>query len=124
MSGSADRVALPAAAPLRRGRRAQEDPTWVRWTLTAVVLAVVGVLVVVPLVQIFALALADGVGAYWQNLFGDPDTLHSIVLTLTVVPIALVSNLVFGVAAAWAISRFRFPGRSVLTALIDLPFAV
>jgi sulfate transport system permease protein len=61
---------------------------------------------------------------YWQNLFSDPDTRHSIILTLTVVPIALVANVIFGLTAAWAISRFTFPGRTLLTALIDLPFAV
>jgi sulfate transport system permease protein len=54
----------------------------------------------------------------------DPDTLHSIKLTLTVAPIAVIANLVFGVAAAWLIARFQFPGRTVLTTLIDLPFSV
>src|SRR6185295_13096409 len=87
-------------------------------------IGVVGLLVVVPVVSVFAEALADGIRAYWQNLFGDPDTRHSILLTLTVVPLALIANLVFGIAAAWAIARFRFPGRTVLTALIDLPFSV
>ena len=84
----------------------------------------VGVLIVIPVVNVFAQALAEGVGVYWKNLFDDPDTRHSIFLTLTVVPIALVANVVFGVAAAWAIARFNFPGRTLLTALIDLPFSV
>jgi sulfate/thiosulfate transport system permease protein len=79
---------------------------------------------VVPVVHVFAGALSAGLGVYWRNLFGDPDTRHSILLTLTVVPLALVANIVFGLAAAWAIARFRFPGRTVLTALIDLPFSV
>jgi sulfate transport system permease protein len=87
-------------------------------------LAVVGVLIVIPLVNVFAEALADGPGAYWKNLVGDPDTRHAIGLTLTVVPIAVAANVVFGVAAAWAISRFDFSGRTLLIALIDLPFAV
>src|SRR5688572_5976958 len=104
-------------------RRAQQDPVWVRWGLTGIVLAVVGVLIVVPLVNIFAQALADGLGGYWRNLFADPDTRHSIFLTAAVVPIALGANLVFGIAAAWAIARFDFPGRSLLIALVDLPFA-
>ena len=111
-------------APVTRIRRAQEDPTWVRRTLCALALLVVGVLVVVPVVNIFVEALREGVGTYWKNLIDDPDTLHSIRLTLTVAPIALVANTVFGVAAAWAIARFKFPGRTFLTALIDLPFAV
>jgi len=96
----------------------------VRWGLTLAAVAVVGLLIVVPVVHVFAGALSDGLGVYWRNLFGDPDTRHSILLTLTVVPLALVANIVFGLAAAWAIARFRFPGRTVLTALIDLPFSV
>src|SRR5262245_15418637 len=61
---------------------------------------------------------------YWENLFQDTDTRHAILLALTVAPTAVALNLVFGVAAAWAIARFRFPGRTLLITLIDLPFAV
>ena len=100
------------------------DPTWVRWSLTAAAVMVVGVLVVVPVVNIFYEALKEGVRVYWDNLFADPDTRHSIILTATVVPLALIANIVFGIAAAWAIARFDFPGRTFLTALIDLPFSV
>ncbi|HKH47475.1 MAG TPA: ABC transporter permease subunit [Thermoanaerobaculia bacterium] len=107
-----------------RFRPSWQDPAWVRWILISISVAVVGVLVVIPLISIFTIALSEGVGAYWNNLTGDPDTRHSILLTLTVAPIALIANLVFGVAAAWAIARFRFPGRTFLTALIDLPFSV
>jgi len=107
-----------------RDRLAQRDPAWVRWALTAAALLVVGLLVVVPVVNIFVTALGDGVGAYFKNLFGDPDTRQSMILSATVVPAALVANIVFGIAAAWAIARFRFPGRTFLTALIDLPFSV
>ena len=114
----------PKAAATTKGRQALEDPGWVRWGLTSLALVVVGVLVVMPVINIFYEALREGVGTYWKNLFLDPDTRHSIILTLTTVPIALVANIVFGVAAAWAISRFRFPGRTFLIALIDLPFAV
>ena len=106
------------------GRRAQQDPAWVRWSLTALALAVVGVLVVVPVVNVFAQALSDGFGPYWKNLTEDPDTRHAILLTLTVAPIALAANIVFGIAAAWAIARFDFRGRSLLIALVDLPFSV
>src|SRR5262245_28366752 len=106
------------------GRRAQQDPVWLRWSLTLFALAVVGVLIVIPVVNVFAVALSEGAGVYWKNLLDDPDTRHSIGLTLTVVPIALVANVIFGITAAWAISRFNFPGRALLTALIDLPFSV
>ena len=107
-------------APLR----AHEDPPAVRAALILLAVAVIVLLVVVPLVNVFAEAFAAGPAVYWRNLTGDPDTLQSIGLTLTVAPIAVALNLVFGVAAAWAIARFKFPGRTLLTALIDLPFSV
>jgi sulfate transport system permease protein len=121
------RTEAPVAPPSRTARKiraAQQDPRWVRWSLTAFAVLVVGVLVVIPVVNIFATAFSEGLAAYWHNLFGDPDTRHSILLTLTVAPIALVANTIFGIAAAWTIARFRFPGRTLLTALIDLPFSV
>jgi sulfate transport system permease protein len=116
--------ATTASIRARRIRAAQQDPAWVRWGLTAFAVLVVGVLVVIPVVNIFVAALSEGLGTYWHNLFGDPDTRHSILLTLTVAPIALVANTIFGIAAAWTVARFRFPGRTLLTALIDLPFSV
>src|SRR6516162_6031200 len=61
---------------------------------------------------------------YMQNLLADPDTRHTIMLTLTVAPVAVALNVVFGIAAAWAIARYHFPGRTILTTLIDLPFSV
>jgi sulfate transport system permease protein len=105
-------------------QNAQQDPWWVRLTLILVAVSSLVVLVVIPVVNIFYQAFSAGMQAYWDNLFEDPDTRHSIWLTLIVAPTAVVANLVFGVAAAWAIARFRFPGRSVLTTLIDLPFAI
>jgi sulfate transport system permease protein len=105
-------------------RRAHDDPPWVRALLLVLALAVMAVFVVVPLVSVFVEAFAGGLGAYWHRLTDSPDTLAAIRLTLTVAPIAVALNLVFGLAAAWAIARFRFPGRTFLTAMIDLPFAV
>ena len=113
--------------PQRRSsapRRSREDPAWVKWTLIVFAFAVLGLLIVVPVVNVFVGAFSEGIAVYWRSLVGDPDTRHAISLTLTVVPIALAANVVFGVTAAWAISRFRFPGRTLLIALIDLPFAV
>jgi sulfate transport system permease protein len=86
--------------------------------------AVVGILIVVPVIHVFHAALVGGVKVYWHNLVGDADTRHAILLTLSVAPVAVGLNLVFGVAAAWAIARFRFPGRTLLITLIDLPFSV
>jgi sulfate transport system permease protein len=81
-------------------------------------------LVVVPLLDVFVEAFAAGPAVYWRNLVADEDTLESIWLTLMVAPTAVVLNVVFGLAAAWAIARFAFPWRAFLTALIDLPFTV
>jgi sulfate/thiosulfate transport system permease protein len=103
---------------------AHEDPPAVRLALIALTLLIMGVLIVIPLVNVFYQAFAGGLGTYWNNLVVDPDTRHSIYLTLLVAPLAVAANVVFGVAAAWAIARFRFPGRTLLTAFIDLPFAV
>ena len=103
---------------------AHEDPAWVRLALITFTLVVMGVLIVVPLVNVFYQAFAGGFAVYWNNLVADQDTRHSIYLTLIVAPTAVAANVVFGVAAAWAIARFRFPGRTLLTAFIDLPFAV
>jgi len=104
--------------------RAQDDPPAVRVALILAAVLIMGFFVVVPLVNVFVQAFAQGVRVYWDNLFHDPDTLHSVKLTLMVAPVAVGLNLVFGIAAAWAIARFRFPGRTLLTALIDLPFTV
>ena len=108
-------------APPRRGR---QDPWLVRWTLTAAAVAVLTVLVIVPIVSVFFHALEAGVAAYFRNLFLDADTRHSILLTLAVAPTAVLLNLIFGVAAAWAVARFRFPGRTALVTLIDMPFSI
>jgi sulfate transport system permease protein len=128
-------TAAPAPAPsvngfparpagLTRLRRPTGDPAWVRVTLTLLAVGVIGVLIVVPLVSVFYEALRGGVGAYFQALWGNADTRHSIGLTLTVAPVAVALNTLFGVAAAWAVARFRFPGRTLFLSLVDLPFSV
>ena len=114
------------ALPGRSGpqRRALEEPAILRWGLIALAVTVIAVLVIVPVVNVFYQAFGAGLGGYWRSLTGDPDTRHAIFLTLIVAPIAVLANVVFGIAAAWAIARFQFPGRTFLTTLIDLPFAV
>ena len=102
----------------------RHDHWLVRGTLILATVGVLGVLVIVPVVHVFYQALANGFAAYWQNLVGDADTRSAMLLTLTVAPVAVVSNLIFGLAAAWAVSRFQFPGRSLLVTLIDLPFSI
>jgi sulfate/thiosulfate transport system permease protein len=78
---------------------------------------------VLPVLVVFAEALRRGAGAYWAALI-EPDARDAIRLTLTVAAIAVPLNLIFGVAAAWAIAKFEFRGKSVLITLIDLPFSV
>ena len=113
-------VKHPAPPAVQIGR----DPLWLRWTLTLLALAVLGLLVVVPVVNVFVQAFGDGPATYFRALFGNANTRHAILLTLIVAPVAVVLNTIFGVAAAWALARFRFRGRSLLIALIDLPFSV
>jgi len=115
---------MAESAPAAAAPRAQDDPALVRWSLTALALAVMAVLVVVPVVNVFYEALSNGPRAYWEAITGDEDTRSAILLTLKVAPAAVLANLIFGLAAAWAIARFRFPGRTLMTAMIDLPFAV
>jgi sulfate/thiosulfate transport system permease protein len=99
------------------------EPAWVRRTLILAALLFLGLFLVVPLAAVFSEAFRRGVGPYFAS-FRNADALAAIRLTLTVAAIAVPLNLVFGLAASWAIARFRFPGRSVLITLIDLPFAV
>jgi len=95
----------------------------VRRTLTLAAVLLLAVLILLPLIAVFYEALRKGVEAYVQAVI-EPDALASIRLTLLVAAIAVPLNLVFGVAAAWAIAKFEFRGKRVLTTLIDLPFSV
>jgi sulfate/thiosulfate transport system permease protein len=104
-------------------RRGTTEPAAVRWVLTAVALAFLGVVLLVPVTVVFYEAFRKGLGAYWHALSA-PDALAALRLTLLTALIAVVANVIFGVAAAWAIAKFRFPGRHLLITLVDLPFAV
>ena len=90
----------------------------------AAAVGIVGLLIVVPLASVFTEAFAEGPAAWWRALAHDPDTRHAIWLSLTVAPLAVAINTVFGIATAWLVSRFRFPGRSLLITLCDVPFSV
>jgi sulfate transport system permease protein len=108
----------------RLGRlRPTGEPVWVRWILIAVALLFLGLFLVVPLVLVFVEAFSKGVGFYFHTL-ADPFTVSAIKLTLIAAGISVPLNCIFGVAAAWAIAKFDFPGKNILTTLIDLPFAV
>ena len=118
---SAGTLALPA--PVAARRRATAEPAVVRWLLIGIAAAFLGLFLLVPLAAIFTEALRKGLQTYLAALT-EPDALAAIELTLLVAAIAVPANLVFGVAAAWAIAKFDFKGKSVLITLIDLPFAV
>jgi sulfate transport system permease protein len=147
MHNAAD-ITSSLAGPARATR---STPAYIKWPLVAAAVAVITLLVIIPVVNVFFSALAPGMldswhasdgsqsvtgfgrvavavqagfATYWNNLVQDSDTWHAIKLTLIVAPTAVALNLLFGLAAAWAIARFRFPGRSALVSLIDLPFAV
>lgn len=95
----------------------------VRNTLIALALTFLAGFLVMPLVAVFVEALRNGVATYWEAL-SDPDAQAAIRLTLTAAILAVIVNLVFGLAAAWAIAKFEFPGKTFLVTLIDLPFSV
>ena len=102
---------------------ATSEPVWVRRIVIAIAIGFVGLFVVVPLAAVFGEALRNGLAAYGHAIV-DPIALAAIKLTFLAAGIAVPLNVVFGIAASWAIARFRFPGRSVLITLIDLPLAV
>ena len=119
-AATTSRLARPAVLA---GPRLHRDPVWLRRTLIGLALAFLALFLLLPLAAVFAEALRRGLGAYFAA-FRDADALAAIRLTFLATAIAVPANLVFGVAAAWAIAKFEFPGKSVLLTLIDLPFAV
>jgi sulfate transport system permease protein len=96
---------------------------WLKWSLIAVGMIICALLLLVPLISIFVLALSDGIAAVGKNL-ADGDMLHSIWLTVLMALITVPVNLIFGTLLAWLVARFNFPGRQLLLTLIDIPFAV
>ena len=116
-------VSRPATTAPRAVTRATGESPVVRWALTGIALIFLAFTLVLPLALVFHQALSKGLAAYWQAI-SEPDALSAARLTLLVASIAVPINLVFGVAAAWCISKFVFPGRNLLITLIDLPFAV
>ncbi|MEH6436115.1 sulfate ABC transporter permease subunit CysW [Massilia sp. DD77] len=125
MSAVLDKLAPAPSKPAAAKRPATNvfEPNWVRYTLIGVALAFLTLFLFVPLVAVFTEALKRGWETYVESI-KDPDALSAIKLTLIAAGISVPLNLVFGVAAAWAIAKFEFRGKSVLLTLIDLPFSV
>lgn len=99
------------------------EPLWIRVILIGLALLFLALFLVVPLVAIFVKAFEKGVNVYLASIT-HPDALSAIKLTLLVALIVVPTNAIFGVAAAWAISKYQFKGKSILITIIDLPFAV
>ncbi|ATO19946.1 sulfate ABC transporter permease subunit CysW [Acinetobacter sp. LoGeW2-3] len=112
-----------ALAEKLQSRDATREPTWVRYTLITIALIFFLSCLILPLVLVFVEAFKQGVGVYAQALV-HPDTLSAVKLTLLTAVIAVPLNVVFGVAAAWSVAKFNFPGKSILTTIIDMPFSV
>jgi sulfate transport system permease protein len=104
-------------------QRATQEPVWVRRSLIGLALVFLTLFLFVPLISVFYEALKKGTEVYFAAIT-DPDAVSAIKLTLTVAAIAVPLNLIFGIAAAWAIAKFEFRGKNLLITLIDLPFSV
>lgn len=104
-------------------KAATREPTLVKWAIIGVSLTFFAVFLLLPLIAVFFEALRKGWDTYWGALI-DPDALSAIKLTLIAAVISVPLNLVFGVAAAWSITKFDFRGKHFLITLIDLPFSV
>ncbi len=107
----------------RQARAGTTEPTWVRWSLIGLALSFIFLFLLLPLAAVFTEALRKGLPAAMEAL-REPDAWSAIRLTLLTAAVAVPLNLVFGVAAAWAVAKYEFKGKAFLTTLIDLPFSV
>ena len=114
---------MSAAISTRVHQSTLEDANWVRWTLITISLGFMVLFLCVPLVLVIIQAFSKGFSAYFSAL-SQPDMQAAMRLTLLTAFITVPLNTVFGVAAAWAITRFEFRGKDLLITLIDLPFSV
>ena len=114
---------MSTAASVRTAHKGTTESAWVRRTLIGIALVFMFLFLVLPLAAVFTEALRKGLDAYLEAL-KDPDAWSAIRLTFLTAAIAVPLNLVFGVAAAWAVAKYEFRGKSFLTTLIDLPFSV
>jgi sulfate transport system permease protein len=104
-------------------RAATRDPTWVKWAILGIALSFFAIFIFLPLVAVFVEAFRKGWTTYYRALI-EPDALSAIRLTLMAAAIAVPLNVIFGISAAWAIAKYQFRGKQLLTTLIDLPFSV
>lgn len=116
-------VEISAEARRRARVRTITEPAYVRHSLIGLGLVFLGLVVVLPLGSVFVQAFEKGLGPYFAKLWRE-ETREAIELTLLVAAIVVPLNTAFGVAAAWLIAKYRFPGKSLLLSLIDVPFSV
>lgn len=121
-------IAQSHAAPFSRAARFEASPgaadsPLVKWTVVGISLAFFGSFLLLPLIVVFAEGLQKGLEAYWTAII-EPDALSAVRLTLLAAAIAVPLNVVFGIAASWAITKHDFRGKQLLLTLIDLPFSV
>lgn len=110
--------------PAARGFSRSREPAWVKWLLIGAVYLIVTVLIVIPVVQVFCIAFSAGIEMFIQKALVDHDSRHAMWMTFWVTLISVTINIFFGVALAWAVARFKFPGRTLLISMVDLPFAI
>lgn len=106
------------------GQMVATEPHWLRFLLITAAIGAISILILIPLLYVFFQAFANGWEGYFDTLWRDPDTRHSIWMTVTVAPVAVMFNTLFGLAAAWVITKYKFPGRTLLVTLLDVPFAI
>jgi len=123
MGGLTSTLAAAARKRLKPAQRPWEEPLAIRIALIAIAALFLGIFLVLPLAVVLTEALRKGWDAYLEGI-GSDDSLAAIRLTLTVAAIAVPLNTIFGLATAWAIAKFEFPGKSLLTTFVDLPFSV
>ncbi|MEN9503539.1 MAG: sulfate transporter permease subunit CysW [Pseudomonadota bacterium] len=123
MSGMVGGIQARHGAAIYEQNPATSEPRWVKWSILTIGLLFFALFLLLPLLAVFVEGLRKGWDVYWQAIM-QPDTLSAIRLTLLAALIAVPLNMVFGVTAAWCISKFEFRGKQLLTTLIDLPFSV
>jgi sulfate transport system permease protein len=116
-------VTKKTSGPSHASQRGTEESPVIKWTLILVALAFCAVFLLLPLLNVFAQAFSKGI-AYYKDSLLHPDSLAAIKLTLLVSAISVPLNVLFGLAAAWAIAKFDFRGKPLLITLIDLPFSI
>ncbi|MBD0389419.1 MAG: sulfate ABC transporter permease subunit CysW, partial [Nostoc sp. C3-bin3] len=118
-----DKPSFHSSASDTNTTKAKEQKSWVPILLIGIAIAYLALVQYIPAINVFTQAFSKGVGPFFANL-SQPAFLHAAWLTLLLALISLPVNTVFGLCAAWAIARRKFPGRAVVLSIIDLPFSI